>query len=186
MPSSKGRQTPIFKVTLEHGASVMRSIGWVLAMVIIGLGWLEPAAALEMAWGTCGSCAGGASCEGVGFAAPPCAAPCYGGTPGCCRCAPSPCDNAWDGYCEERAFWRAIWHAAGTRRSGVGCWSRCQEVAGPYCPPPGSAQPGAGMPPSAPSQIEPPVEPVPGAPTPPVPEPAATKTSWRWSLPWAR
>jgi len=167
----------------------MRSIGWFLG-VVVGLGWAGSAAALEMGFNGCGSCAGGMPCEGTGFGAPPCAAPFFGGTPGCCRMAPTPCDNAWDGYCEERAFWRAIWHQAGTRPAGFSGWRQCQEVAGPFCPPGGCTQPGSAQPPSAASQTQPPLEPVPRAGAspglPPAPEPEAVRTSWRWRLPWVR
>ena len=31
----------------------------------------------------------------------------YNLTPGCCISPPSACDNAWDGYCQEKAKWQA-------------------------------------------------------------------------------
>jgi hypothetical protein len=33
--------------------------------------------------------------------------------PGCCECAPCACDNAWAGYCEQKARWQAFWTGVG-------------------------------------------------------------------------
>jgi len=45
-----------------------------------------------------------------------CAPPGYSLAPGCCECPPSACDNAWDGYCEEKAKWQAFFTKVGTPR----------------------------------------------------------------------
>lgn len=50
-----------------------------------------------------------------------CAQPCsaQGGfnlAPGCGLCPPCACDNAWDGYCEQKARWQAFWSRLGTPR----------------------------------------------------------------------
>jgi len=83
----------------------MRLICWVTAVVLIG-GLVSPALAIEpipeaMAetWPS-----GGA----WDAAAPPCGVWCFGMVPGCCRCPPSCCDNAWEGYCEKKGCpaWR--------------------------------------------------------------------------------
>ena len=37
--------------------------------------------------------------------------------PGCCECPPSACDNAWDGYCQEKAKWQAFFARVGTPRA---------------------------------------------------------------------
>jgi len=165
----------------------MRSIGWFLG-VVAALGWLGSAGALEMGCANCQSCAGGMPCEGTGFGAPPCAAPLFGGTPGCCQMAPTPCDNAWDGYCQERAFWQAIWYRVGTGTIQFGGWRRCQELSGPCYPPAGSVPQGYGQPQSVPSQAEPPLEPVPSVEpagdVPPAPEPAEPRISWQWPPRW--
>jgi len=42
--------------------------------------------------------------------------PGYSLAPGCCVCPPSACDNAWDGYCEEKARWQAYFTQVGTPR----------------------------------------------------------------------
>ena len=58
---------------------------------------------------------GCASCEPrSGYAAPACAGPIgYDLAPGCCECPPSACDNAWAGYCQEKARWQAFWTRVG-------------------------------------------------------------------------
>jgi len=61
----------------------------------------------------CSMCAGGTGSHSYYEQA--CGAP--GGfsfTPGCCRCKPTCCDNAWDGYCEHKARWQGFWYMMGT------------------------------------------------------------------------
>lgn len=50
------------------------------------------------------------------FSPPGCAV-----SPGCCECPPSPCDNAWDGYCQHKAKYQACWAKFGTG-SHCGCY----------------------------------------------------------------
>ena len=65
---------------------------------------------------------GCASCErSSGYGAPACAGPAgYNLAPGCCECPPSACDNAWAGYCQEKARWQAFWARVGTPRPKCG------------------------------------------------------------------
>ena len=74
--------------------------------------------------GTCASCR---PCYGYG--APACAAPYFGWQPGCCELPPSPCDNAWAGYCQEKARCKAFWHRLGT--GGRTCCSTQSGGCGP-------------------------------------------------------
>ncbi|MHC4177841.1 MAG: hypothetical protein ACYSWU_10055 [Planctomycetota bacterium] len=99
-------------------------------------------------WGSCGQR------SSYGYDAPACAAPYYGFQPGCCELPPSPCDNAWAGYCQEKARMRAFCHRLGTG-------------GGTYCgPTSGSSQP-------MPAAVDPSVDPLPagshGPESPPVP-----------------
>lgn len=50
---------------------------------------------------------------------PPCYSPpgCYL-APGCCECPPSPCDNAWAGYCQHKARVQAYFAKVGTPTPG--------------------------------------------------------------------
>ncbi|MBN2579757.1 MAG: hypothetical protein JXB10_12275 [Pirellulales bacterium] len=65
----------------------------------------------------------GCSCGGVsaGNYYAYCGPACYGPpgfclVPGCCECPPTACDNAWAGYCQEKARWQAFWTRVGTPR----------------------------------------------------------------------
>ncbi|MBN2475339.1 MAG: hypothetical protein JXB62_12065 [Pirellulales bacterium] len=96
-----------------------------------GLAW--PAAGAEQASG------GGTVSAGCGHfhvhQGPTHAGSFCGMTPGCCRCGPSACDNAWDGYCHEKARWQAFWYKVGTGTAfghGAACQS-CQPT--PACEP---------------------------------------------------
>ncbi len=49
--------------------------------------------------------AGCVTCErgpAAGFGAPACRGPMFGTEPGCCEHPPTPCDNAWAGFCQEK------------------------------------------------------------------------------------
>ena len=35
-------------------------------------------------------------------------------TPGCCEPRHACCNNAWDGYCQEKAYWQNFWCKVGT------------------------------------------------------------------------
>ncbi|MDZ7615730.1 MAG: hypothetical protein U1E05_01925 [Patescibacteria group bacterium] len=59
----------------------------------------------------CVTCEGGPA---AGFSAPACRGPMYGAEPGCCEFAPSACDNAWDGFCQEKLKWKQFWSKVGT------------------------------------------------------------------------
>jgi len=155
----------------------MRSILTVLAASAV-LGAAATAVAIDPGCSTCGNC------QGSGFAAPPCGAPLYG-TPGCCECPPGPCDNAWDGYCEHKAFWQAIWHNVGTGAyGGRHRMGRCAAPAqGTTCTPGGVIyqQP---APAGTPRQLAP--GPVPAGEPPAAPEPVAEQAAWGWYQPWVR
>ena len=61
--------------------------------------------------------AGCVNCEGgpaAGFGAPACRGPMFGTEPGCCEHPPSPCDNAWDGFCQEKLRSKQFWSKVGT------------------------------------------------------------------------
>ena len=102
--------------------------------------------------------------------AQPCSAP--GGfnlAPGCCVCQPCACDNAWDGYCEQKARWQAFWSRLGTPRP-----PRCAQPV-----PAGAVVDGGGfrrLPPVSDDTEPPEVQTVPDAPLPePEPTPAPAK-----------
>lgn len=77
----------------------MRSMCWVASVLAI-CGLVGTAAGLDPIPSGC------ATCNSRGwygaYAAPACAAPAFGMVEGCCERAPSCCDNAWAGYCQER------------------------------------------------------------------------------------
>ena len=128
----------------------MRWICWASVSLAL-LALTAPAVGSESNCGWGGTCA---SCDqgGYMYGAPACAAPFYGWQPGCCEAPPSPCDNAWAGYCQEQARWRAFCH-----RLGTGGAASCR-------PTPASCQP-------TPAALEPPGQAVPTAPVQPAGEP---------------
>ena len=74
--------------------------------------------------------------QASGLGAQPCAV--AGGfhlVAGCCECAPGACDNAWDGYCEQKARWQAFWARLGTPRAPryAGAMSAALVTAGGSC-----------------------------------------------------
>ncbi len=89
----------------------MRWICWaILSLAVCAL--VSAAAGTDSAYGGGGSCG---SCEqNYSYYAPACASPFHGMVPGCCELPPSPCDNAWAGYCQEKARCRSFWHRLGT------------------------------------------------------------------------
>jgi len=135
----------------------MRRICWacvVLAVVALS----RPAAGFDSGYGWGKSCT---SCEPCyTYGAPACGAPFFGWQPGCCQDPPSPCDNAWAGYCEEKARWRAFCYRLGTGGK-ASCGSMpadcqpmpavLQPIAGPLPPPP--AAPGRSLAPLAPGRV---------------------------------
>ncbi len=66
--------------------------------------WAQTAAAGEPPTSTSG-CPCRAQCHPVAA---------YSLSPGCCEPRRHCCDNAWDGYCQERARWDAFWCKVGT------------------------------------------------------------------------
>ena len=138
-------------------------------------------------------------CNGAygSYYAPACAVSFYGMVPGCCICPPSPCDNAWDGYCEERAKWKAFWYRVGTGAyldhhgncGHRGNCTNCQPIPAQHQPMPVYHQP-------PPTEYQPVVRPLPPvdsnpddveqAPLPPVPKPAPEETARPWYLRWMR
>lgn len=103
--------------------------------------------------------------------------------PGCCECPPSCCDNAWVGYCEEKARWQGFWTRMGTG-AGLARWSR------PACATCPTAAAGCGSPDVAtPTRAAVPMELADPAPLPPDSDPAPEKATWRLPLPrifWLR
>jgi hypothetical protein len=96
----------------------MRWMQWGSALLVLAA-LASPVTAANYGRNTTGGCA---SCERTsGYAAPACAGPIgYSLTPGCCECPPSACDNAWAGYCQEKARWQAFWSRVGTPRPKCG------------------------------------------------------------------
>lgn len=154
----------------------MRWICWASAL-LAAYGLVSPAAGAESSGGAGMKCAGCGHCQT--YSAPACAAPFYGMAPGCCKCPPSACDNAWAGYCQEKARWKAFWYRVGTggsrsrgvgpTLSGSGC-AHCQAAVQPV--------------PSAPSEPAKPAGPVKPSDFPPTPKPVPEQTTWK--LPWFR
>lgn len=70
---------------------------------------------VQSAWaGGCASCNGNDNGSYKSYRGPACSSPPgYALAPGCCTCQPSACDNAWDGYCEEKAKWQAYFREVG-------------------------------------------------------------------------
>jgi hypothetical protein len=65
----------------------------------------------------CATCGGNDMGSYRAYRGPACfSPPGYCLAPGCCECPPSACDNAWDGYCEEKAKWQAFFARVGTPR----------------------------------------------------------------------
>ncbi len=90
---------------------------WTILAVacVAGLGMVSVLRAAEVGHG----CAG---CDQYGTSsAPACMAPFPGMKPGCCESRPTACDNAWEGFCQEKAPWRAFWS-----RLGSGAYCGCK------------------------------------------------------------
>lgn len=121
------------------------------------------------------------------YCAPACGASFCGLVPGCCEFPPSACENAWVGYCEERAKWKAFWY-----RVGVPGTTSCSQPTAAWPCPPDPSQPMVQPSPatSGPPTVQP-LPPVPAEPSgpaeppalPPVPPPDAA--SGHWTSPWS-
>jgi hypothetical protein len=97
----------------------MRWLGW----ASVGCFLLLVNAAIAEAG--CTTCGGNDMGSYRAYRGPACfSPPGYCLAPGCCECPPSACDNAWDGYCEEKAKWQAFFARVGTPRAHChGCIS---------------------------------------------------------------
>jgi hypothetical protein len=144
----------------------MPRISWAsLPLAVLALTSAAVGSDFGYGWGTtsasCGQC--------YTYGAPACGAPFFGWQPGCCQDPPSPCDNAWAGYCEEKARWKAFCYRLGTGGK-ASCGSMpgsCQAL--PMVPPPPGqrvppslAAPGKGLGPLAPGRLGPAPLPAPG------------------------
>jgi hypothetical protein len=151
--------------------------------------------------GTCASCS-----QSCGYGAPACAAPFFGWQPGCCESPPSPCDNAWAGYCQEKARCKAFWCRLGT--GGRTCYGTpsggCEPMAVSPKPfvqpvPAPTAEPAVDAAPALPDELslpappgeslEAPLPPPPAAPEeptilPPLPRPVPDEATWTWDRSW--
>ena len=143
----------------------MRWIGWVSVLLVACC--LASPAALGAA--ICGNC-GGCSTSG-------CVGPSFGMQPGCGECQSHGCDNAWAGYCQEKARCQAFWYRLGTGGSSwfdwasIGCEPTCVNCEpAEQSLPPESAEQSLPLESAKPAESE-------EAPLPPLPEPAAEKTS---------
>jgi hypothetical protein len=141
----------------------MRWICWA-SVFLAAFALIRPAVGSESisGWeGTCTSCD-----QGYGFGAPPCAAPFFGWQPGCCQEPPTACDNAWAGYCCEKARWKAFWYRVGT--GGRSCYGSMPGNCQPTPPSPQPVIEPAPMAPAKPGKTPAPATPAePGKPSPP-------------------
>jgi len=135
----------------------MRWIVGVAVLLAVGVG---PALAV----GPCHSCQ---MQQPAVYAAPACAMPGFGLTPGCCEPRRPCCENVWAGYCMEKACKRAFWSRLG-HRCGVHRYEYCGPAADCGCssgvvaprPTPASEPADAApMPPSPPAPLDLPPEP---------------------------
>ncbi|MGA2062731.1 MAG: hypothetical protein ABSG67_19845 [Thermoguttaceae bacterium] len=89
----------------------MRWLGWATAVSLLLL------VNSSITYAGCASCGGNDMGSYRSYRGPACYSPAgYCLAPGCCECPPSDCDNAWDGYCEEKAKWQAFFTRVGTPR----------------------------------------------------------------------
>jgi hypothetical protein len=150
----------------------MRRTCWAMALLAT-LGLIGSAAAAELVHPKGAPCT---KCQkSHSFAAPACGAPVFGTTVGCCEQPPTACDNAWDGYCQEKQHWQSFWYRIGTG-AGRRYRGRCVTYSTPCPSKVTSDQPLAEEPdPAAPTAPLP-------APTavPPVPKPAAEDAASRY------
>jgi len=151
----------------------MRWLGWASALSLLLL------VQSTIANAGCISCNGNDGVSYRSYRGPACfAPPGYCLAPGCCECPPSACDNAWDGYCEEKAKWQAFFTQVGTPRTHCrGCLLR---IPGGTCDSSPEIQPVAEPQPKPAAKSTIPSVP----PSPPVLSPV--KTTWKPTNPWYR
>jgi len=144
---------------------------------------LNPATGYAAGCGEKAICAG---CQGYRtLGAPACAAPDFGTVPGCCQCQPSPCDNAWDGYCLEKSWCWRLGYRIGSRPAScgvavpAGCNAKTvssqgteKRVPAPAVKPP--------APPEPPEPARPIEDAEPGSELPPLAQPAVEKSASTW------
>jgi hypothetical protein len=88
----------------------MRRIHFVGIIIVSGLMWIVAGVAQAA---DCG-CSSMSNRHYQSLCGEPCFSPPGCSTAqGCCDCPPSACDNAWDGYCEEKAKWQAFFAKVG-------------------------------------------------------------------------
>ncbi len=127
------------------------------------------------------------------------AAPCAAGVNiqgGCCDCTPTPCDNAWAGYCQEKARRQAFWAGVGTGSGGAAMggfpgigrigWRTPQFTRASQCTTcvTTTKAGGGGLPKPAAAAPATPLEPLPDgliepAPLPPTPKLQRPESTWR-------
>jgi hypothetical protein len=174
----------------------MRWTCWVFALLAVSA-LVTPAVGLEENHGAAGLSGGCASCGASGAAAY--AAPGgFGLVPGCCACQPSCCDNAWAGYCLQKARWQAFWARVGIPRPGCRWVSCCEAVIGCAECDHGSSSPAPQPLPTTPKEpAGAPLQPTPAVPTavrakppdsafPAAVRSAPTEGSWSWRAPGFR
>jgi hypothetical protein len=89
----------------------MRWLGWATAVSFLLL------VNSAITYAGCASCGGSDMGSYRSYRGSACySPPGYCLAPGCCECPPSACDNAWDGYCQEKAKWQAYFTQVGTPR----------------------------------------------------------------------
>ena len=100
----------------DERSLAMRWMGWASALLSV-YALACPAAGFEP------GCGAGCGTVHRAYGAGACAAPAYGWEQGCCEHPPSCCDNAWAGYCEEKARWEAYWRQVCSRHTAA-CYPR--------------------------------------------------------------
>jgi len=172
----------------------MRRVMWVAVFAAGGV-FAQSASGQQVVSQGCDTCAQHQQVRT--YAALRCGCHHYGGTPGCCRCGPSKCDNAWEGFCDEKArcaqrwrdtFWFLCWggsHEVIEYQSPTECTEPTAEMTGQPAAEP-ATQPAtplqAPSTPVVPPQLEQmPEEPAPAAPEPNPPETSTDQTTrWPW------
>jgi hypothetical protein len=96
----------------------MKQAVWLTLTMLFVVVWVGAALGADSYCASCNGASKAAMMQAYG--APACCAPGYGMlVPGCCDCPPSCCDDAWAGYCEEKARVRAWLDSLGKPRCAV-------------------------------------------------------------------
>ncbi len=91
----------------------MRWIRWILSSCAVALFCSVANAADATAPQPDCACRTAKSC-GPACCTKRCASPGLPLTPGCCEHGNNSCNNAWEGYCRDKAPWEALWCKLGT------------------------------------------------------------------------